>query len=155
MTFHDHFQDFFDTLHDLRSRSCFQNNVKTITHSRYFLLCCSKENNFESFCMTFHDPFSNSMTFQIFHDRYKPCCYILPYLHVQCMYTLLHVYTIFHLIKLLGLLQCTLKCIIILHAQVAHQVVLFKVVTHLSPFPLVWLDGVCEVLFLSSARFSP
>ena len=52
MTFHDLFQGFFDVLHDLRSRSCFQNNVKMIIHSMYFLLCCSKK---KSCSVIFHD----------------------------------------------------------------------------------------------------
>lgn len=35
------------------------------------------------------------------------------------------------------------------------EMLLNMLVTNLSPFPFVWLEGVCDVLFLSSARFSP
>ena len=38
MTFHDFFHDFFYVFHDLKWRSCFQSNVKTINRSRYFLI---------------------------------------------------------------------------------------------------------------------
>ena len=64
MTFQDVFQDFFDVFHDLRSRRSFKNNAKKIIHLRHFLFYCSQKNHFQSFSMTFHDPHSNSMTFQ-------------------------------------------------------------------------------------------
>ena len=42
MTFYDLFQDFFDVYHELKSRSCFQNNVKTITRSFAFCFVSSE-----------------------------------------------------------------------------------------------------------------
>ena len=62
MTFHDPFQDFFVfPMTQDREVFFFQSSVKTIIHSRYFLLCCSKKNQFQSFSMTLHEPLSNLM----------------------------------------------------------------------------------------------